>query len=533
MRTAPTPSVSAAETGLEVKARYRLKQTRNANNLALLAFHVLQGVAFAVFGEWLLVGVNVASVVVLTVAALLVRSGRTLLGRWLGAIEPMIHVPVLTVVLGPEAGYPFLFVMMATSTALVLSGRERKQFALALGLITAGAVGSLGLASVFAPVIDIGPTATNVFFYLNGGGTLAGAIAVGTFFRLAEHRTLAEIHGLRRQVREALQLGQYTLVEKLGEGGMGEVFEASHAMLRRPTAVKLLPPDKAGHDNLERFEREVQLTATLTHPNTVTIYDYGRTPSGVLYYAMELIVGPTLEKVVAVDGPQPPARVAHILAYVAGALAEAHAAGLIHRDVKPANIMLSERGGVADVVKVLDFGLVKEIKQPEGASLTNVDVIQGTPLYMSPEAIRSPTDVTGRSDVYALGAVGYFLLTGTTVFEGNSVVEVCSHHLHSEVVPPSERLGAEVPARLEELVMACLEKDPDDRPCCAMDLPQVILALPGVDEWTAADARAWWNTHRDETWASPKSADSSSFEETIVVDCESRLCDAANTHTKS
>ena len=253
------------------------------------------------------------------------------------------------------------------------------------------------------------------------------------------------IHGLRKEVQK-IRLGQYTLEEKLGQGGMGVVYRASHAMLRRPTAIKLLS-NSTDPSALARFEREVQRTAMLTHPNTVTVFDYGRTPDGVFYYAMELLDGATLDEIVEVDGPQPAARVIHLLDQAAASLAEAHGAGLIHRDVKPGNILVVERGGISDLVKVLDFGLVKDIgpRRDDGPSaaptLTVANAITGTPLYMSPEAVVAPETADPRSDLYALGAVGYWLLTGTHVFSG-SLVEVCAHHLHSEPEPPSARLRA-------------------------------------------------------------------------------------------
>lgn len=231
------------------------------------------------------------------------------------------------------------------------------------------------------------------------------------------------IYGLRRRMRDVTKLGQYTLVEKLGEGGMGVVWAAKHAMLRRPTAVKLLHADRAGARSLARFEREVQRTAELTHPNTVTVFDYGRTPDGVFYYAMELLRGATLNDVVEVDGPQVEGRVVRILAQAASALQEAHEHGLIHRDVKPGNIMLVERGGELDVAKVLDFGLVKELDQATSTSLSQVNVVMGTPQYLAPEAIVAPESIDARSDLYALAAVGYFLLTGSHVFEGRNAVE--------------------------------------------------------------------------------------------------------------
>jgi serine/threonine-protein kinase len=213
------------------------------------------------------------------------------------------------------------------------------------------------------------------------------------------------IYSLRAEVREARRLGQYVLERKLGEGGMGEVYRARHGMMRRPTAIKLLRGDRAGEIDLGRFEREVQLTARLTHPNTITIFDYGRTHDGVFYYAMELLDGATLQRIVAVDGPQPPGRVVRILGMVCGALTEAHAIGLIHRDIKPANIMLCSQGGEHDVVKLLDFGLVKEFEVDRDVKLTAASIVVGTPQYMAPESIVDPDSVDARTDIYALGAV--------------------------------------------------------------------------------------------------------------------------------
>jgi serine/threonine-protein kinase len=274
---------------------------------------------------------------------------------------------------------------------------------------------------------------------------------------------------------------------------MGIVYLARHARLKRPTAVKLLAPAKVGHQTVERFEREVQITARLTHPNTVAVFDYGRTIDGVFYYAMEYLEGISLEKLVADDGPQPPARVVHILRQIAGALSEAHALGLVHRDIKPANIILCERGGVPDVAKVLDFGLVKDHAIPDAAALTQSNVFLGTPLYMAPEALTAPDRVGPRTDLYALGAVAYHLLTGGPVFTGN-LVEVLGHHLHTRPVPPSERLGRALPDPLEEVVLSCLEKDPERRPRDARTL-QDALDAAGVPPWTEADARSWWVAH--------------------------------------
>ena len=300
------------------------------------------------------------------------------------------------------------------------------------------------------------------------------------------------VFGLRAQVRRARRLGQYTLEAKIGEGGMGVVYRAHHGMMRRPTAIKLLRPEKAIEANLKRFEREVQLTARLTHPHTITLFDYGRTPDGVFYYAMELLEGASLEKVVAVAGRLDPARVVHVLYEVAGALVEAHDVGLIHRDIKPANIILCRQGGLYDFPKVVDFGLVKDLDPGGDAALTRADVIAGTPLYIAPEAVTSPDSVSPLSDLYSLGAVGYFALTGQNVFKGRTLVEVCSHHLHTEPEPPSKRLGVPLPADLEAVVLDCLQKDPARRPTGARDLRRRLEGCAAFGGWTDEDARAWW-----------------------------------------
>jgi serine/threonine-protein kinase len=306
------------------------------------------------------------------------------------------------------------------------------------------------------------------------------------------------IYGLRREVRQAMQLGQYRLETTLGAGGMGIVYRAHHALLKRPTAIKLLPPEKAGSAALARFEREVQLTARLTHPNTITVFDYGHTPDGVFYYAMELLEGATVDEIVGCDGAQPAGRVIHVLAAVAGALEEAHGIGLIHRDIKPANIMLCRQGGREDVPKVLDFGLVKDVAAEDDATLTRDGDITGTPLYMAPEALTSPGNIDARSDIYAVGAVGYYLVTGQHVFTGRTLMEVCGHHLHTKPAPPSERLEAPLPEDLEALMLQCLEKDPGRRPQTASELAGRLRACGNADAWTSVEARRWWKAHGPE-----------------------------------
>jgi hypothetical protein len=301
--------------------------------------------------------------------------------------------------------------------------------------------------------------------------------------------------GLRREVRAARRFGQYTLEAKLGEGGMGAVYRARHALMRRPTAIKLVPPGRAGETTLARFEREVQLTAKLTHPNTVTIFDYGRTEDGVFYYAMELLDGATLGDVVKVDGPQSPGRVLRVLAEVAGALEEAHGVGLVHRDIKPSNVILCERGGRPDVSKLLDFGLVKELGAVGDAALTADNALTGTPHYMSPESLTAPEEVDARGDLYALGAVGYFLLTAEHVFPGATTVEVLGHHLHTPPVRPSERAGRPLPEDLEGLILRCLRKDPSERPQSARALRRALEACEDMGAWTEEHALEWWQQH--------------------------------------
>jgi hypothetical protein len=302
---------------------------------------------------------------------------------------------------------------------------------------------------------------------------------------------------LQRQARaaaiEAKQLGQYKLDEKLGAGAMGVVYKGHHAMLRRPTAIKLLDADAVTEQSVARFEREVQITSQLNNPNTVAIYDFGRTPEGVFYYAMEYLEGIDLQTLVDQYGPQPPSRVIHLLRQVCGSLYEAHSMGLVHRDVKPANLMLTRRGGEADVVKVLDFGLVKarddERQANEDRSLA------GTPLYMSPEAIQLPSSVDACSDLYAVGAVGYFLLTGRPVFEASSIIELCNKHVAETPPPPSTRLGKPLPEDLENAILACLEKSRAKRPQTARDLAQRLARCSDALAWTLDDAEAWWARH--------------------------------------
>jgi eukaryotic-like serine/threonine-protein kinase len=309
---------------------------------------------------------------------------------------------------------------------------------------------------------------------------------------------------LRGRVRAAAlvarQLGRYTLDGKIGEGGMGVVYRAHHAMLRRPTAVKLLRPDKTDEKAIARFEREVQLTSQLTHPNTITVYDYGRTSEGIFYYAMEYLDGIDLQTLVTEYGPQPDGRVIHILVQVCGSLVEAHGTGLIHRDIKPSNVILTRRGGLFDFVKLVDFGLVKALGPGEVTSLTSGGSIVGTPHYMAPEAIQQPALSDARSDLYAVGAVGYFLLTGQHLFDGRNVVEILFQHVTAQPKPPSDSCKNAISSELESLLLCCLAKEPANRPATAAALAEALGRIPSVT-WSASDAEAWWQTHDSNTSA--------------------------------
>jgi serine/threonine protein kinase len=297
---------------------------------------------------------------------------------------------------------------------------------------------------------------------------------------------------LRDATLAAQQFGQYTLVEKIGAGGMGTVYKARHAFLRRPTVIKLLNPESMSDASIARFEREVQLTSELSHPNTVAIYDYGRTEKGVFYYAMEYLEGVNLDELVSRHGPLPEERAAYILRQLCASLAEAHAAGLVHRDVKPANVFLTVRGGQHDYVKVLDFGLARSAGDRREAGLTSADTVAGTPLYLSPEAITQPDRIDARADVYAIGAVAYFLLSGSPVFCGSSSTEICLKHVRETPEPPSLRCGRPVNAVLESLLLKCLSKSPLERPGDAGELLRLVEAIALPHRWSPADAARWW-----------------------------------------
>lgn len=363
------------------------------------------------------------------------------------AIALSVVPPVATVDVSAVSFFVLFFVVRA---ALVPSN---PWLATAMAAVSAVPF-ALGLAALYRRAdssVVLDPNAATLAVVRSMAGGIFGVFVVSK-----------TIYGLRSAVEKAVQLGQYIVHEKIGEGGMGAVYRASHAMMKRPTAIKVIPPDRAGANAVARFEREVMAASRLTHPNNVAIYDYGRTRGGVFYYAMELLDGEDLARVVDREGPQPAERTMRILRQMAAALEEAHAAGLVHRDVKPENVVLCTRGGMSDFVKVLDFGLVKDIASPS-ATLTSERAIAGTPLYMAPEAILAPETVGPPADVYGLGCVAYVLLTGRPPFEAHNLIAVCAAHVHQPPEPPSMRALA-IPPSLDALVLRCLAKDPSERP---------------------------------------------------------------------
>jgi len=312
------------------------------------------------------------------------------------------------------------------------------------------------------------------------------------------------VYNLGADVSRAHELGSYRLIERLGRGGMGEVWRASHRLLARPAAIKFIRPEAIAGVNageakmmLRRFELEARSTASLTSAHTVDLYDFGVTDDGRFYYVMELLDGFDCEDLVRRFGAIPPARVVHLLAQICESLDEAHTKGLIHRDVKPANIYVCRNGNRFDFVKVLDFGLVAHRGSPETQEtrLTHPDQAIGTPQFMPPE-VALGKEVDGRTDLYALGCVAYWLATGRNVFDGESLFDVVSKHLHANPDPPSRHAPHGLPPELNALILECLEKEPDRRPRTARELARKLRGVPLADRWGDEQAEAWWEETR-------------------------------------
>jgi len=320
-------------------------------------------------------------------------------------------------------------------------------------------------------------------------GTVFGALVIAVIAALASWFSAAQ---LRRRISEERRLGPYVLGDRIGEGGVANVYLATHELLKRPTAVKLLKPARATDEMVARFEREALLASQLSHPNMVEIFDYGRASGGVLYYAMEYLDGSTIGEIVLRLGPMPVARVVHLLRQICAGLAEAHGKGLVHRDISATNVMVCRYGGEYDFVKILDFGLVKSVAREQSQTITRTLRLLGTPVYMAPERLRDPADVDARADIYAVGAVAFFMLAGRKIFTATDEIALTSCVLNE--TPP--RLGATAPApvpeALDALVAACLQKRREDRPQGVADLIAVLDALARSSPWTQRDAESAW-----------------------------------------
>ena len=310
------------------------------------------------------------------------------------------------------------------------------------------------------------------------------------------------VYALGKEVTRARELGSYRLVERLGQGGMGEVWRAEHRLLARPAAIKLIRAGTAAGGASEaarrRFEREARVTAQLRSPHTVELWDFGVGEDGGFYYVMELLDGLDLDTLVKRHGPVPAERAIYLLRQICHSLAEAEACGLVHRDIKPANVLVCRYGGDYDFVKVLDFGIVKSTSAAPidgGLLATRDNVPHGTPAFIAPEQALGGASFDHRADLYAAGCVAYWLLTGELVFTAESTMGVIMHHVHTPPVPPSQRTELVIPPALEELVLSCLAKDPADRPQSARDLSRRLAAVPGAGRWDDERARGWWAAH--------------------------------------
>jgi serine/threonine-protein kinase len=304
------------------------------------------------------------------------------------------------------------------------------------------------------------------------------------------------LYSLTKTAHKAKRLGNYLIHDEIGQGGMGQVFFAQHSLMCRPTAVKVMHPGDGDQTTaLARFEREIKLSATLTHPNTITIYDVGRTPDRSLYYAMEYLEGLDLQQFVEQFGPVGPERTAYLLRQVCGSLAEAHSRDIIHRDIKPSNIFLTRRGGLYDFVKVLDFGLAKQVNSDDASGITKTGLLFGTPRYLAPETVYGSERVDGRADIYNLGGVAYWMLTGRAPFTAASSLEIIVDHVKTVPTRPSEISEVSIPPELESIVMKCLEKKPEDRFQSAWELEEALCSLRFTQPWSRKKAEEWWDLH--------------------------------------
>jgi serine/threonine-protein kinase len=396
----------------------------------------------------------------------------------------------------PWAGLSWVAVWMLAYTVIVPSPPRQALIAALISVSSVPIVVGLGVASGAAGVPSINPLG---FFIVLVLPYLLIVVMAYVGARV--------VYNLGAEVTRARELGSYRLEERLGAGGMGEVWRARHRLLARPAAIKLMRPEMLGGSSPERqselqtrFEREAQATASLRSPHTIELYDFGVSDDGAFYYVMEFLDGFDLDTLVQKFGPVSEERAAHLLMQVCHSLAEAHERGLVHRDIKPANVYVCRHGREVDFVKVLDFGLVKS-HGPEGATelnLTRDHVVGGTPAFMSPEQVMSDRPLDGRTDIYAVGCLAYWLVTGQTVFSGRNAIEIMMHHAQTAPVVPSARTEVAISKRFDAVVLACLEKDPNARPATA-DALAAELAGIGLTAWTLEKRRQWWDAHHPGT----------------------------------
>lgn len=375
---------------------------------------------------------------------------------------------------------------------LIMPGPPRRML---IAAIVSGAMSPLGLL-----LLDV----TGKVEVKNGDAYVPAAISSG-FAVVFAYMGARVIHGLGREVARARALGSYQLEERLGEGGMGEVWRATHRLLARPAAIKLIRPSLTGNASTgvseearKRFEREAQVIASLRSPHTVDLFDFGVSEDGAFYYAMELLDGLDADALVRRFGPVPAERAVHLLRQVCHSLTEAESRGLVHRDVKPSNVFVCRYGEDHDFVKVLDFGIVKTRQDPTspGQALTRETVIHGTPAFMAPEQALGGDQLDGRADIYAVGCVAYWLLTGELVFTADTPSALLMKHIKIPASPPSSRTEMPIPAALDRIVLMCLTKDPADRPQSAKELSRLLSEVECAGDWSEERSREWWEKHR-------------------------------------
>lgn len=401
------------------------------------------------------------------------------------------------------------FMGFPTVTAMTFKGTPAECVWIVIyPLVVVNTPGKILVSSLLAA--SMGPLVVAVVALTGSGAVADGPMPLAAYFltnnymcAVLAYVVARIVHRYGMSLRHAKEIGSYELVELLGEGGMGQVWRARHRLLARPAAIKVIRAELLGSDDrsrdgaIRRFEREARATAVLGSTHTVDVYDFGVTQEGHFYYVMELLNGMSLERFVQLHGPMEPARVAYVLQQVCHSLGEAHGRGMIHRDIKPANIFLCRLGPDSDFIKVLDFGLVKQVGGAVPGSMVTVETATpGTPAYMAPEIALGRPNIDGRADLYSLGCVAYFLLTGRPVFSGDTPMATALAHVKDVPPAPSARSEFHIPPAFDAVVMACLAKDPLDRPESATELALRLTNVVRGNEWTGAAAHAWWNLHR-------------------------------------